>query len=459
MNQYDKMTKTPVGKLIISLSIPTTITMLVTNIYNLADTMFVGKLGTSASGAVGIVFSLMSILQAIGFLFGQGSGSILSRQLGAKDKEAASVTASIGFFCSFILAFLVAIVCLANIDWIVTALGSTETIAPYAKEYIFYILIAAPFLVSSFTLNNILRYEGKARLGTIGMMTGAVLNIACDPLFMFKLDMGVAGAGLSTAVSQIIGFSVLIFMFISGKSETRIKISYLVKQESDKVKTEELTPLLGDIVGTGMPSLLRQALTSVSTIILNTLAGPYGDAAIAALGIVSKISFCVFSVALGIGQGFQPISAFNYGAGNYSRVREGFFTALLYSEVAITVVAVVVFVNSPFLISYFRDDASVVEIGTRALRIMVLAQITMPCCTMVEMLLQTTGHKIGSSLLSSSRSGLILIPCIIALAYLRGLHGLEEAQPLAMILSCIPAYILGNSFFKNLPKKDKEILV
>lgn len=446
MNQYDKMTKTPVGKLIISLSIPTILTMLVTNIYNLVDTMFVGRLGTSASGAVGIVFSFMAILQSIGFLFGQGAGSILSRQLGAKDKEAATRTASTGFFSAFVLALVVAIICAFNLDYLVKLLGSTSTIAPYAKKYIFYILLAAPFLVTSFTLNNFLRFEGKAKLGTIGMLTGAILNIVCDPIFMFGFKMGIDGAGLSTAISQTISFTILISMFIFGKTESKISI----KKFTNRIAH------IGDIVGTGLPSLLRQSLTSISTIILNTIAGPYGDAAIAAISIASRIAFFVFSISLGIGQGFQPISAFNYGAGKYSRVREGFKTALLYAEIVMIIMASIVFVNSSGLVAIFRDDPDVIIIGTRALRIMVLAQITMPFCMMMEMLLQTTGHKASSSFLSSTRSGLFLIPCIFVLNYFRGLNGLEEAQPLAMVLSCIPAFFIGKSFFANLPVEDKK---
>lgn len=446
MTQYDKMTKTPVGRLIISLSIPTILTMLVSTIYNLVDTMFVGKLGTSASGAVGVVFSYMAILQSIGFLFGQGAGSILSRQLGAKKHEEASECASTGFFLAFILAIVVAVFSALNIDWLVRFLGSTTTIAPYSKQYIIYILIAAPFMVTSFTLNNFLRYEGKAKLGTVGMLTGAILNMAGDPLFMFKFKMGVAGAGLSTCIAQIVSFTILIFMFISGKTETKISLKYF------KLKLYSVL----DIVGTGMPSLLRQSLTSISTIILNTIAGPYGDAAIAALGIVSKVSFSVFSVSLGIGQAFQPISAFNYGAKKYGRVREAFKTALLYSEIIMIIIALIVFYYAPDIILIFRDDIDVINIGTRALRIYVLAQIAMPFCALMEMLLQTTGHKLTSSLLSSSRSGILLIPCIFILSYFRGLNGLEEAQPLAIVLSCIPALVLYNSFFKKLPLEDYE---
>lgn len=447
MTQYDKMTKTPIGKLIISLSIPTILTMLISTIYNLVDTMFVGKLGTSASGAVGVVFSFMAILQSIGFLFGQGAGSILSRLLGAKDKEGASRAASTGFFSAFGLAVIVAVVSFIFIDGLIMLLGSTITIAPFAKQYLIYILISAPFTVTSFTLNNFLRYEGKAKLGTVGMLTGAVLNMAGDPLFMFYFKMGVAGAGLSTAVAQIVSFIILIFMFISGKTESKISIKYFYPNMKH----------IGNIVGTGMPSLLRQSLTSLSTIILNTIAGPYGgDAAIAAFGIVAKVSFAVFSVSLGIGQAFQPISAFNFGAKKYSRVREAFKTALLYSEIVMVIIVVIVYIFAADIVQIFRDDLDVIIIGTRTLQLYVMANLALPFCALTEMLLQTTGNKISSSFLSSSRSGIFLIPCIFILAHFRQLQGLEEAQPLAMILALIPAVILCKSFFAKLPLEDND---
>lgn len=443
--QFDKMTKTPVMKLVISLSIPTVLCMLITNIYNIADTIFVGAFGTSASGAVGVVFGFMAILQACGFFFGQGCGSILSRQLGAKDTLGASETASTGFFCSLLVSVVIAIISWFNLDSIVYMLGSTQTIAPFAKRYIAYILISAPFLVSSFTLNNILRYEGKATLGTIGMMTGAILNIIGDPIFMFGLNMGIDGAGLSTAISQIISFCILLYMFITGKTQTRLSIRLFTQKAA----------VLGNIAATGLPSLLRQSLGSISTIILNTLARPYHDPAIAAMGIVSKISFFVFSVALGIGQGFQPISGFNYGAKKYKRVRDAFKCAFILAEIAMVLITIPVLMYPAQIIRHFRDDAQVIYIGTRALRLQILAQVFLPFCMMLEMLFQTTNKKVTASLLSATRSGLLFIPLLFILARFRGLNGIQEAQPLAMVLSCIPCLILQFIFFRKMPKNDE----
>lgn len=445
MSQHDRMTKTPIIKLLVKLSIPTVITMLITSLYNMADTAFCGRLGTSASGAVGVIFGFMSVLQAIGFFFGQGCGSLLSRELGAKENEKASRTGSTGFFMCLFTSIIVAVVCWIFKEPLIEFLGSTPTIAPYARVYISYILIATPFIVPSFTLNNILRYEGKATLGAIAMMTGAVLNILGDVVFMFILDMGIAGAGLSTAISQIIGFTILISMFIRKKTETRLSI---------KLITFDFGKIL-NIMGTGFPSLLRQCLGGLSVVALNYVSKPYGDAAISAMSIVARISMFVFSVVIGIGQGFQPISSFNFGAMKYGRVREAYRESIKYSEILIVVISVIVIILAPWLIQQFRDDPQVVEYGTRALYLQMGTLILMPYSMMAEMLLQTTGKKGAASFLSSIRSGIFFIPILFLLAKFRGFSGIQEAQPISNVLSVIPTIILVNSFWKNVPKEDK----
>ena len=446
MTLYKKMTDTPIPKLILTLSVPTIISMLVTNIYNLADTAFVGRLGTSASGAVGVVFGFMAVIQAFGFMFGQGTGSIISRALGKGMNEYASAHASLGFCSSFICGALISAVGALFLDKIVYLLGSTDTIAPYAKTYITYIIIAAPFMSSSLTLNNILRYEGKALLGMVGLMTGAVLNIAADPLFMFTLKMGIAGAGLATALSQFISWTILLAMFLSGKTETKITLGNLRKSKFY---------YLLNIMVTGFPSLLRQGLNSLSTVLLNSRCAFYGDAAVSAMSIVTRIIFFSFSVALGIGQGFQPVSGFNYGAGKYSRLRKAFrFTAAASETIIIAVsVGLVIFAGS--LVGIFRDDPEVIRVGTRALRLQAVSQLTLPVCMTIEMLYQSTGKRLGASVLSSLRSGLLFIPALMILSANRGLAGIQEAQPAALVLSLpltIPFAVL---FFRKLPKTDK----
>ena len=446
-SQYDKMTKTPVPRLILGLSIPTVISILVTNIYNLADTAFVGRLGTSASGAVGIVFGFMTVIQAFGYLFGQGAGSILSRALGQREKDRASLHATAGFLLSFLTGLLICIFGMIFLHDIVMLLGSTATIAPYAETYITYILIAAPFMCSGLTLNNLLGYEGKAALGMIGLLTGAVLNIAGDPFFMFTLNMGIAGAGLSTMLSQIISWIMLMIMFLCGKTESKISLRY-VRQIRPSV--------VGNICATGFPSLLRQGLNSLATVLLNAHCAVYGDAAVAAMSIVSRIIFFDFSAALGIGQGFQPVAAYNYGAGKYSRVRKGFRFAVVISECIIAAGSVLLIIFSGDLIGLFRDDPEVIKIGTRALILQAIASCALPPCMTTEMLLQSTGKRLHATLLSSLRNGLLFIPTLLILANLRGLAGIQEAMPVALALSLPVAAPFAVLFFRRLPKEDRE---
>ena len=440
---FDRMTKTPVSKLIIALSVPSIISMLVTNIYNLVDTAFVGQLGTSASGAVGIVFGFMAVIQAFGFMFGQGAGSILSRALGARDTDSASVHASAGFFSSFAFGIIISAVEVIWLDGIVRLLGSTETIAPYAKTYIFYILLAAPFMTSSLTLNNLLRYEGKASLGMVGLMTGAVLNMIGDPVLMFGLKLGIAGAGLSTALSQLVSWGILLWMFHSGKTESKISLK----------RAAEFSPqMIANIMATGFPSLLRQGLNSLATVLLNAQCAVYGDAAVAAMSIVSRVIFFAFSIALGIGQGFQPVAAFNYGAKKYSRIRKGFAFTSLASEGIILLGCSFLMIFSGDLIALFRDDPDVIEIGTRALILQALATLALPPCMATEMLYQSTGKRLGASLLSAIRSGLLFIPSLLILSNLRGLAGIQEAQPVSLLLSVPFTALFAILFFKNLQR-------
>ena len=445
VSQYEKMTNTPVSKLILTLSVPSIIAMLITNIYNLVDTAFVGQLGTSASGAVGVVFGFMAIIQAFGYLFGQGAGSVLSRALGEKEREKASVYASVGFFCSLIFGVLITVIGFIFIDDVVMFLGSTPTIAPYAKTYITYILIAAPFMSSSLTMDNLLRYEGKSMLGMIGLMAGAVLNMAGDPILMFGLNMGIGGAGLSTAISQIAGWGILLLMFIAGKTEAKINCRYFSKFSFT---------VLWEIVTTGFSSLIRQALNSITTVMLNAQCSGYGDEAVAAMSIVSRIVYFSFSVALGIGQGFQPVAAFNFGAKKFKRLRKSYRFTALASEGVIVAVCALIFIFAPQLITLFRNDAQVIEIGTRALRLQIAATLVLPVIITTEMMLQATGKRMGVAIMASLRNGLIFIPALLILENLRGLSGIQEAQPVSMLLTLPFAIVFAILFFKKIPKDD-----
>ena len=444
-SHYEKMTRTAIAPLIVKLSIPTILTMLVTSIYNLADTAFVGRLGNSASGAVGVVFAFMSIIQAFGFVFGQGAGSITARLLGSHENEKANIIASTGLFCSFACGLMISLLAALFLDPLVRLLGSTETILPYAKTYISYIMMAAPFMTSAFTMNQILRFEGHATFAMAGMMTGGILNIIGDPILIFVFHMGIAGAGLATAVSQFISFCILLSMFLRHRSMVRLHPKYI---------THDIKKI-SDIVGTGLPSMIRQLLNSVSTMILNGQAGFYGDAAIAGMSIVTRIIHFVFSVALGMGQGFQPVSAFNFGAAKYKRVREAFRVTVMLAEAVMFVTVVLLLVKSGTLIRLFRDDPEVIRIGTRALRCQAVGVLFLPVSMVIEMLLQSTGNKLEASLLSCMRSGILFIPTLLILSKLRGLYGIEEAQAVSFILAVIPSAYMALRFFRKLPQEDK----
>lgn len=438
--QYKKMTETPVSGLILSLAFPTIISMMVTNLYNTADTWFVSRIGTSASGAVSIVFSLMAVYQAIGFMFGHGAGSNISRKLGARQDQEAKVFASTSFFLSIAVSTVVSIFGLIFMNPLLRFLGSTETILPYARQYVFWILISGPFLSVSCVLNNILRYEGHASYAMVGLMTGGLLNIAGDPVFMFLVGLGVSGAGLSTALSQVVSFLILLSMFRRRDVVSEFHIS--------KVSRNGL--IIGSIIATGMPSLVRQTLNSLTTIILNHQAAPYGDAAIAAMGIVAKVTMFIAAIAIGIGQGFQPVSSFNFGAGKYDRVRQGFRFSFLMGTVILSVVAVFCAIFAGSIISWFRSDPDVVAIGSVALRWESVSCLFMSYSIVAGMLFQSTGTSGRATFLSALRAGILFIPLILILPHFLGITGIEIAQPIADVLSAIISIPITESFLRHM---------
>lgn len=441
-DKHIMMTTAPIPKLITSLAIPTIISMLVTSFYVMADTYFVGQINTQSTAAVGISFSIMAIIQAFGFFFGHGSGNYISRKLGAKDYENAEKMASTGFFYAFSFGALIAIIGNVFLTQICLLLGSTETILPYAENYLGIILLGAPFMASSLVLNNQMRFQGNAVYAMIGIIIGAVINIGLDPLLIFVFDMGVSGAALSTIISQICSFLVLLYMDSKG---TNIKIRF-----------RNFTPSLSflkEITYGGIPSLSRQGLVSLSTIMLNVAAGRYGDAAIAGMSIVTRICMFINSFVIGFGQGFQPVCGFNYGAGLYSRVREGFYFCVKTGVIFLTVCAIAGYIFAPEVVSWFRkDDPEVIAIGTNALRWQL---ITLPIGTWVilcNMLLQTIRIPGRALILSSARQGLFFIPLIIVLPYLYGLTGVEMCQAVSDFCSFLLAFPLTIPVLKKLRK-------
>lgn len=444
-DQYRRMTETPVSKLIFTLGIPTVISMLVTNIYNMADTYFVGSIGTSASGATGVVFALMGILQAFGFMYGHGAGSHISRKLGARDVHAARKYSAVSFYLSIFTGLFIMIIGCLFMDPLMRLLGSTETILPYARTYAFYILIAGPAFTSSCVLNNILRYERMAFFAMIGLTSGGILNIFGDALLVNVFHMGIAGAGISTAVSQYISMFILMVPYIRRKTQSSIAFSFF----------HPTRYIVKDIVSVGMPSLLRQGLNSASSMVLNLSAGIYGDAAVATISIVSRIMNFLSCVAIGIGQGFQPVSAFNYGAGFYSRVKEGYLFSLKAGTVLMFMFALAGFVFSDQLVMLFRNDPMVIEIGTIALKLQCISLVLMPVSIFGNMLFQSIGLSKTASFLAALRSGIVLIPVVLLLSHLLGITGLECSQAVSEAISALITLPISLRFIASLPPDQK----
>ena len=438
--QYKKMTRTPVNKLIFILSVPTVISMLITMIYNMADTYFVSKISVSASGATGVVFSLMAVFQAFGFMFGQGAGSNVSRRLGAKDVETARQFCSTAFFLSLGISVVIAVLGLLFLDKLMTFLGSTATILPYAKQYGLYILIAGPAMCTSCVMNNILRYEGLARLAMIGLTSGGILNIALDPLFIFVFKMGISGAGLATAVSQYVSMAILLSAFVLKKCQCRIN------PKNVRLKGR----FVWEIIATGFPSFMRNGLGSLSTMILNVMASPYGDECIAAMSISNRCSMLIFSVCVGIGQGFQPVSAFNYGSKDYDRVRKAINFLWVYGTIAVTVLSGIMFVFAPWVIGRFRSEAEVVEIGSKVLRYLCVSLVFLPTALTANMTFQSIGKKGRALFLACCQNGLFFVPLALILPKFTGITGLELSQPIAYVLAAIVSVPFLTTFKRHL---------
>lgn len=440
--QYDRMTKTPVHQLVMKLAVPTIISMLVTNLYNVADTFFVSSIGTSASGATGVVFALMAIIQAFGFMLGHGAGSNISRQLGSRDVEDARRYASTSFFLSIFCGCMIMLLGLIFQTPLMRLLGSTDSILPYARDYSTYILLAAPAMASSCVMNNILRYEGKAAFAMVGLTSGGILNIFGDMFLIYGLKLGIKGAGISTAVSQYIGAAILFAPFAMKQVQSRFGLRYVTRDWRE----------VRNILAVGMPSMMRQGLNSISVMFLNQCASVYGDAAIAAMSIVSRVINFLFCVGLGIGQGFQPVSAFNYGAKKYSRVKEAFMFSLRAAMSFLCFAAVIGFLFAGRIILIFRDDPDVISIGTLALRANCLSLILMPVSLCGNMLFQSIGKSGRATLLSSIRSGLVFIPALLILSRVFGLFGIQIAQPLSDFISAAITMPMVLSFFGTLPE-------
>ena len=421
---YIKMTQTPVSKLIFSLGIPTTISMLITNIYNMADTYFVGTLGESAQAATGVLFTVQAIMQGIAFMLGHGGGTFIAKYLADKNTKEASKYISTSFFTGGLFGILITILGLLFLKPLVLFLGSTPTILPYAMDYGKCILSAAPFIICSFVLNNGLRYEGKALYAMYGLTAGGILNIFGDYFLIVKLNMGVFGAGLATAISQVISFLILLYMYVT-MAQSKISLR--------SVSREWKTYL--SIFRVGLPSLIRQGLTSVTVGLMNNVTKPFGDAAIAAMSVVSRYSNFLMCVGLGMGQGFQPVASFNYQAKEYDRVKKGLVFTTCFGLIFIGAMSTVSILFAEPIITIFQKSPEVITIGAKALRFTAFGMMFMPFSVPVNMLYQSIQQPTISSVLSMIRSGAVTIPILLLVVPFTGLLGIQLAQPAADVIA------------------------
>ena len=440
--KFRDMTEPPVEKLICKLAVPCIISMLVTAFYNMADTFFVGQLkSNAATGAVGVVYSMMAIIQAVGFFFGQGSGTFISRALGKKNYQEAGEMAATGFFSALTVGVVICIVGEIFLEPLAYFLGSTDTMLADTKAYLQVILLGAPFMVASFVLNNQLRFQGGAVYAMVGITTGAVLNIILDPILIFGCNMGVAGAGWATSISQMVSFFMLLIGCGKGSN-----ISIRIKNFRFRWHYYYM------IIRGGLPSLARQCLASLATITLNHAAGPFGDAAIAAMSVVQRIMMFGASTMLGFGQGFQPVCGFNYGAGLYDRVKKGFWFCVKISACALAVIGALGFIFAPQLIGLFRDDPAVIEYGALALRLQCVTFFTQSWIVMSNMMLQSTNRTVPATFLAVARQGLFFIPAVLVLSAAFGMLGIQMAQSCADVLTLICAIPIQIAALKKMKK-------
>lgn len=442
-DNYKFLTLAPVGRVILTMSVPTVISMLMTSFYNVVTTFYAGRLNTQATAAVGICFSAMAVIQAVGFFFGQGSGTFISRQLGARKKNVAARMAVSGVFFSFVFSALLAVVGIFFLNPLAILLGSTPSILPYAKTYLLFVLLAAPFWSGSLTLINQLRYQGNALYAMFGILSGAIINVALAPFLMFYCHMGILGAGIATFSCQAFSFFFMLLMTRFG-GNLPLSFSHITFSRV----------FFCEIFAGGLPSLTRQGLASISVALLNVAAGVYGDVAIAAMSIVSRFAYILFAIVMGVGQGFQPLCGFCYGARLFSRVRAGYWFVVKVGVVFMLLSAGVASFYANSCIRVFCNQPQVVSIGVVALRWQLVA---LPLTTIVmytNMMLQVSRMSVRASILASARNGLFFIPLIIILPHFWGLFGVQVSQAVADVLSFFLAVPFAFSAFRDMQRID-----
>lgn len=444
-DKFDKMSNAPVKNLISTLAIPTILTMLVSAVYNMADSFYVGKIDTTSVAAIGVVFSIMTLLQAIGFTLGNGSGIFISTLLGEKKKDEAKKYASVAFFLAFGFGLIFSITGVFFSEKLSLILGATQSTLKPASGYLKYILLGSPFILCSFVMNNQLRYQGSAVYSMIGIVSGSILNIIIDPLFIFTFNLGVKGAAIATIISQFVGFCLLLFGTFRGEN---IRISL---KSFKPTKT-----ILLNIAKNGLPSLSRQGVQTVATVSLNHASANFGDSAVASMSIFNRVMFLGLAVVIGFGQGFQPVCSFNNGAKKYDRVLKGYKFTAVTTTCIITVLAILGYIFAPQLVKLFRDDADVVALGVKAIRYQCFALPVVGFCTASNMMMQSLKHSAKATILALARQGIFYVPLVLSLPLIFDITGLTLAQPVSDILTSILTIFIVTPKIKELKKLSKK---
>ena len=434
--RQDMMLADPLPRVITRMAIPSIVSFLITSIYNLADTYFVSSLGTNATAAVSVNASLDQIIMMAGSMLAVGAASYISRLLGARKTEKANSVLSTAFLLAAGFGLLVTLLGSVFMTPMVRLLGATETCEQYAVDYATYVVLVAPFMAASFVMNQCLRAEGSAMLSMIGMGFGGVLNCVLDPIFIFTLDLGVAGASMATAISKLVSFSILIFPYLTRRSTLRISPRAFRCGDS----------ILYQIVTVGSSSMFRSGLAVVSAIVLNNIAGSISDSVLAGIGVSTKIMMFPFGIILGFGTGFQPVAGFNWGARRYDRVMESYRFAARTAIAGAAVMGVLLALFAGPLIALFAtSDLSMREVGALCIRLQCLALPIHSWVAVVNMLCAGLGNAKGALLLSTSRQGTCFLPIVYPMAHLWGAVGVASVQAAADMLSLLLALPLIRS--------------
>lgn len=445
----DMMLNGKIHRIIPKLALPTIISMMIMSFYNMADTFFVSQIGKAATAAAGINFSLMGIIQAFGMSFGVGAGSYISRLLGAKKDEEASRTLSTAFFSSMATGAVMMVLGLVFMRPLVRLMGATPDIIDYSIDYASFILYAAPFMAGSFVLNQCLRAEGSAIFSMIGMGIGAVINLILDPIFIFGFGWEVAGASAATAISQVISFLILLFPFLKKRSLLRLSPKLITYNKA----------IVTEIAKMGTPTLLRTCLMSVSSIVVNNIAGSFSTAALAAIAVVNRFMMFIGSALIGFGQGFQPVAGYNWGAKRYDRVWKAFSFSSIVGIAGMVVFSTVVAVFAKSIMSAFSNEPHVIDIGVFSIRLQCLAMPIHAWVIVVNMLFQALGRGVNAAVLSLSRQAICFIPAVIVLSLLFGVWGLAAAQAASdglSLLIALPMAIRITKEIKGLMHQQRQ---